>query len=198
MAKIGYVRVSTIDQNEGRQLAALSPFGIDKWFTDKASGKNTDRPQFTAMLDYVREGDTIYIEDFSRLSRSVSDLLRVLEQLSDKGVQLRSMKESFDTSTPTGKLMLTMLAAVNEFEITNSAERRDEGIALAKANGVYKGRAPVEKPANWDDVMPLWQNRKLTSKKAMELLNLKRNTFYNFLKKENIVQNEPEENETKP
>ena len=184
MAKIGYVRVSTMEQNEGRQVAALSPFQINKWFTDKASGKNTDRPQFTAMLDYVREGDTIYIEDFSRLSRSVADLLNIINQLSDKGVQLRSVKESFDTSTPTGKLMLTMIAAINEFERANLLERQAEGIALAKAKGIYKGRKPIDKPDNWQDVYCRWKRREITAIAAMKESGLKRNTFYEFVKRE--------------
>lgn len=184
MAKIGYVRVSTVEQNEGRQIAALSPFKIDKWFTDKCSGKNTDRPQFTAMLDYIREGDTVFIEDFSRLSRSVADLLQIIQQLAGKGVQLRSVKESFDTSTPTGKLMLTMIAAINEFERANILERQAEGIALAKQKGIYKGRKPIGKPDNWDEVIAIWKQRKITAVEAMKRTGLKKNTFYEFVKRE--------------
>lgn len=185
MANVGYVRVSTVEQNEGRQIAALSPFKVDKWFTDKCSGKNTDRPQFKAMLEYVREGDMVFIEDFSRLSRSVSDLLSIIQQLRDKGVKLKSIKESFDTSTPTGKLMLTMIAAINEFERANILERQREGIALAKAKGdVYKGRKQIEKPPQWPEVFGRWKSREITANEAMKELGLKRNTFYNFIKKE--------------
>lgn len=184
MANVGYIRVSTVEQNEGRQIAALSPFQIDKWFTDKCSGKNTDRPQFKAMLDYVRDGDTVFIEDFSRLSRSVSDLLSIIQRLQDKGVKLKSIKESFDTATPTGKLMLTMIAAINEFERANILERQAEGIALAKQKGVYKGRKRIEKPENWADVYSRWKSRQITAKQAMGELSLRRNTFYNFVKLE--------------
>lgn len=184
MAKIGYVRVSAIDQNEGRQIAALSPYKIDKWFTDKASGKNTNRPQFTAMLDYVREGDTIYIEDFSRLSRSVADLLRLLDDFEGRGIRVVSLKEHIDTHTPQGKLFLTITAAINEFERANLLERQAEGIALAKAKGIYKGRKPIDKPDNWQDVYCRWKRREITAIAAMKELGLKRNTFYEFVKRE--------------
>ena len=112
MSNIAYVRVSTAEQNEARQIEALKKHNIDKWFTEKVSGKNMNRPQLEAMLDYVREGDTVYIHDFSRLARSTKDLLSIVEQLQEKGVHLVSNKENLDTSTPTGKLMLTMIAAL--------------------------------------------------------------------------------------
>lgn len=144
MANIGYVRVSTVEQNEDRQIAGLSKHKIDKWFTEKVSAKDTNRPQLQAMLDYVREGDTIYIHDFSRLARSTKDLLEIVEYLSDKGVNLVSNKENLDTSTPTGKLMLTMIGAINEFERANLLERQKEGIAIAKQKGAYKGRKAIE------------------------------------------------------
>ena len=127
---VAYVRVSTVEQNEARQIEALKPHGIDKWFTEKISGKNTQRPQLQAMLDFVREGDTVFIHDFSRLARSTKDLLTLVEQLQNKGVHLISNKENLDTSTPTGKLMLTMIAAINEFERANTLERQREGIAM--------------------------------------------------------------------
>ena len=140
--KIAYVRVSTVEQNEARQIEALEKFGVEKWFTEKISAKDTNRPQLRAMLDFAREGATIYIHDFSRLARSTKDLLDIVETLHSKGITLVSNKESIDTSTPTGKLMLTMIAAINEFERTNLLERQKEGIAIAKRNGKYKGRKP--------------------------------------------------------
>jgi DNA invertase Pin-like site-specific DNA recombinase len=143
MANIAYVRVSTEEQNEARQVEALKKHNIDKWYTEKVSAKDTNRPQLQMMLDYVREGDTVYIHDFSRLARSTKDLLTILEQLQAKGVELISNKENLDTSTATGKLMLTVIAAINEFERQNLLERQKEGIAIAKKNGVYKGRKPV-------------------------------------------------------
>ena len=122
MAHIAYVRVSTAEQNEARQIEALKKHDIDKWYTEKVSGKNMNRPQLKAMLDYVREGDTIYIHDFSRLARSTKDLLAIVDQLQKKGVHLVSNKENLDTSTSNGRLMLTMIAAINEFERENLLE----------------------------------------------------------------------------
>ena len=143
--KVAYVRVSTVEQNEARQIEALEKHGIEKWFTEKVSGKNTtDRPELNSLLDFVREGDTIYIHDFSRLARSTKDLLEIVEQLNRKGVHLVSNKENVDTSTATGKLMLTMIGAIAEFERQNMLDRQAEGIAIAKREGKYKGRKPVE------------------------------------------------------
>lgn len=146
MSKVAYVRVSTAEQNEARQREALAIRGIDKWFIEKASGKNTDRPEFQKMLDWVREGDTIYIHDLSRIARSTKDLLDLLDVLREKGVALVSDKESIDTSTATGKLLVTMVAAINEFERANLLERQREGIAIAKREGKYKGRKAVTVP----------------------------------------------------
>ena len=139
MANIAYVRVSTVEQNEARQLEALKKYCIDKWFTEKVSGKDTQRPQLQAMLDYVREGDTVYIHDFSRLARNVKDLLEIVEQLTEKSVNLVSNHENIDSSTPSGKLMLTMIGAIAEFERANLLERQREGIAEAKKAGKYRG-----------------------------------------------------------
>ena len=146
MSKAAYVRVSTAEKNEARQREALAVRGIDKWFIEKASGKNTDRPEFQKMLDWVREGDTIYIHDLSRIARSTKDLLDLLDVLREKGVALVSGKESIDTSTATGKLLVTMVAAINEFERANLLERQKEGIAIAKREGKYKGRKAVTVP----------------------------------------------------
>ena len=144
--RIGYVRVSTIEQNEARQVEGLKGYEIEKWFVEKASAKDTLRPQLQAMLDFAREGDTIYIHDFSRLARSTADLLQITEQLRGKGIHLVSHKENIDTATPTGKLMLTMIGAIGEFERANLLERQREGIAIAKVQGKYKGRKRVEIP----------------------------------------------------
>lgn len=146
MSKIAYVRVSTQEQNEARQREALAARGIDKWFIEKASGKNTNRPEFQRMMEWVREGDTIYIHDLSRIARSTKDLLELLDMLDVKGVALVSDKESIDTSTATGKLIITVIAAINEFERANLLERQREGIAIAKRQGKYKGRKPTTVP----------------------------------------------------
>lgn len=146
MSKVAYVRVSTAEQNEARQREALATRGIEKWFIDKASGKDTARPEFQKMLDWVREGDTIFIHDLSRIARSTKDLLEFLDTLKAKGVALVSDKESIDTSTATGKLMITVIAAINEFERANLLERQREGIAIAKREGKYHGRKAVVIP----------------------------------------------------
>lgn len=142
--KIAYVRVSSINQNEARQVEALEKYGIERWYTEKISGKDANRPKLLEMLEYVREGDTIHIHDLSRLARSTADLLVIVDLLTKKGVHLVSNKENIDSSTPTGKLMLTMIGAINEFERTNILERTREGIAIAKRKGVYKGRNPSQ------------------------------------------------------
>ena len=122
--RVAYVRVSTVEQNEERQLQALEGFEIEKWFVEKKSGKNTNREQLTLMLEFVRAGDVIYVMDFSRLSRSVSDLLNIVQTLERKNVRLVSLKENIDTHTPTGKLMLTVIGAIAEFERENLLERQ--------------------------------------------------------------------------
>ena len=141
---IGYVRVSTVEQNEARQLESLKGYDIDRWYTEKVSGKDLNRPELQKMLDFAREGDTIFIHDFSRISRSVKDLLSLIDTLEAKKVHLVSVKESLDTSTPAGRFMLTMIGAINEFERANLLERQAEGIAIAKAKGKYKGRKAIE------------------------------------------------------
>lgn len=178
---IAYVRVSTVEQNEERQQQALEKRGIDKWFTEKMSGKDARRPQLQAMLEFAREGDTIFIHDLSRLGRNTEDLLHITAQLQAKGIHLVSNKESIDTSSATGKLIFTMIAAIAEFERTNLKERQREGIAIAKKKGKYKGRKCIARPDNWDDVYRKWRQREITARKAMELLNLKTNTFYKFV-----------------
>ncbi len=178
---IAYIRVSTVDQNEERQIKALENEDIKKYFIEKVSAKDTKRPKLLEMMDFAREGDVIFIKDFSRLARSTQDLLNIVKQLDERGVKLRSLKENLDTNTSTGKLMLTMIAAINAFERVNMLERQREGIAIAKSKGSYKGRKKVEKPDNWDEVYPRWKNREYTAGKAMELLGLKRNTFYKLV-----------------
>ena len=149
--KVGYIRVSTIEQNTESQKAVLENLGMDKVFEEKLSGKNTDRPQLQAMLDYVREGDTVYVKDLSRLARNTKDLLDIVEYLDKKGVGLFSIKENIDTSTNFGKLMITFLGAIYEFERANLLERQRDGIAVAKKLGKYKGRKKVPKPDNFKE-----------------------------------------------
>jgi DNA invertase Pin-like site-specific DNA recombinase len=182
---IAYVRVSTIEQNEARQIEGLKKYRIDKWFTEKVSAKDSKRPKLKDMIEFARENDTIFIHSLDRLARSTKDLLDIVEQLQAKGIHLVSSKENIDTNTATGKLMLTMIGAINTFERENMLERQREGIAIAKEAGKYRGRKEIEKPQNWDDIYKQWKSRELTANKAMEILGLKRNTFYKFVSEEN-------------
>lgn len=181
---IAYIRVSSIDQNEERQIKAFEDMDIkiDKFYIDKVSGKSLERPKLKELLDYIRTDDVLYIHDFSRLARNVKDLLNLVDILKSKGVNLISLKEQFDIDTPQGTLQLTMLGAIYEFERALTRERQAEGIAIAKAKGKYKGRKKIPYPENWEKVYISWKSREITSNKAMELLNLKRNTFYKLLK----------------
>ena len=185
MAKIAYVRVSTVEQNETRQVEALEKHGIDKWFTEKVSAKDANRPQLQAMIDYVREGDIVYIHDFSRLARSTKELLDIVETLEKKGVALVSNKESLDTGTPTGKLMLTVIAAIYEFERANMLERQREGIEIAKREKKFKGRKPVNIDIKSDEFMKLhekYTQRKITKVEMAQELNISRPTLDKLLK----------------
>lgn len=140
MARVGYVRVSSVDQNTERQLDGVA---LDKVFTDKVSDATTDRPQLQAMLDYVREGDTIYVHTIDRLARSLVDLLQLVKGLNKRGVHICFHNQKLEFTgedSPTQELMLSMMGAVAQFERAMIKERQREGIAKAKEKGVYKGR----------------------------------------------------------
>ena len=185
---IAYVRVSTVEQNESRQIDALDKRGIEKWFTEKVSAKDTNRPKLQEMIEFAREGDTIFIHDFSRLARSTKDLLDIVEMLNKKGIHLISNKENLDTSTPTGKLMLTMIGAINEFERTNLLERQKEGIAIAKRNGVYKGRKEI-KVDNFSTFYQKYLNREIASKQELaDILNVSRPTLDKLIRENKYKQ----------
>ena len=180
---IAYVRVSTVEQNEQRQLEALEKYNIDRWFTEKVSGKDTNRPKLQEMMDFVRDGDTIYVHDFSRLARSTKDLLEIVETLQKKNVRLVSNKESIDSSTPNGKLMLTMIGAIAEFERQNLLERQREGIAIAKRQGKYKGGQVKQIDDNdFSAAYTDYQSRKINKKQFAERLNISRPTLDKLLK----------------
>ena len=186
--RVAYVRVSTVEQNEARQLEALKKHGIEKWFTEKVSGKDTNRPQLQAMIEYVREGDTVFIHDFSRLARSTKDLLEIVETLNSKGVHLVSNKENIDTSTPTGKLMLTMIGAIAEFERQNLLERQKEGVAIAKAEGKYKGGQVKQiDDKRFEDLYQQYQNRQINKVQFAKELSISRPTLDKLLKDKGLA-----------
>ena len=182
--KVAYVRTSTEEQHEARQMEAMKGFGIDKYFIEKKSGKDADRPQLQALLEFVREGDTVYIHSLDRLARSTKDLLAIVEQLQTKGVELHSNKESIDTSTATGKLMLTMIGAIAEFERQNLLERQREGIAIAKEQGKYKGRKQV-KPDAWVEAYSKYKAGEIkTVSELAKVLGISRPTVYKLIEQE--------------
>lgn len=180
-AKLAYVRVSTVEQNEARQVEALTGYGIDRWYIEKVSGKDMDRPKLREMLGYAREGDTIYIHDWSRISRSTKDLLALVDELRERGIHLVSHHEGFDTSTPGGRLMLTVLAAINEFERTNMLERQREGIAIAKREGKYTGRRRASLP-DMDEVYRAWVTREQTKAELARAHGISRPTLDRLLR----------------
>lgn len=139
--KLAYIRVSTVEQNLERQYENLKNYGIEKYFEEKVSGSTINRPKLKEMMEWARAGDTVYIDEFSRLARNTRDLLDIVETLTQRGVQVISHKEKVDFSTPQGKLFLTLIASLAEFELELRKERQREGIAIAKAAGKYKGRA---------------------------------------------------------
>lgn len=189
MAKIGYIRVSTQEQNTGRQYELLKERGItpDKVYEEHISGKNTNRPELKAMLEYVREGDTVYIESISRLARNTRDFLNIIESLQSKKVELVSLKESIDTSTPTGKFMLSVFAALYQLERENILERQKEGIALALEERKKDGSRPYGRPSvKMSDTFPAnykkWKDGKITATEFMKKESLPRTTFYRLVK----------------
>jgi len=182
MSKVAYVRVSSKDQNTGRQLEAIKQHNVDKIFEEKISGKDTNRPQLLKMLEWVREGDTVYIESFSRLARNMLDLLKIIDELTKKNVGFVSLKESIDTTTPAGRLQLGVFAAIYQFERECSRERQREGIDLALKEGRAYGRPRVEINDKFLEVYKDWQTGKITAVEAMVRAGVKKNTWYNRVK----------------
>ncbi len=181
--KIGYIRISTIDQNIARQEVLMQDLEVKQIFIDRTSGKNTNRPELKRLMEFVREGDTVIVESISRFARNTKDLLELVEQLTNKHVEFVSKKEAIDTSTPTGKFMLTVFGAVAELEREYILQRQREGIEIAKQKGVYKGRKPIEHPEFYE-VVSIWKSGSITATEAMKRLNMKPSTFYRKVKKQ--------------
>ncbi len=180
--RIGYVRVSTQEQNTDRQEVMMRNLGVNEMFIDKASGKNADRPELRRMMEYVRKGDTVVVESISRFARNTRDLLELVEKLTEKDVEFISLKEAIDTTTPTGKFMLTVFAAVAELEREYILQRQREGIAIAKTQGKYRGRPPKEH-SNLDQVLSQWHNGTISAVSAMKQLEVSKTKFYRIAKK---------------
>lgn len=182
---LGYIRVSTIEQNEERQIRALIDKGVleENIYIDKQSGKNTNRENLKALLTFCRKGDVVITESISRIARNTKDLLSIVEQLTNKGVDFISLKESIDTSTPQGKFMLTVFGAMAELERDSILERQREGIAIAKEQGLYQGRQKMKiDREHFEAVVKEWRVDKITAVEAMKRLDIKPNTFYRRVK----------------
>lgn len=175
--KIGYVRVSTSEQNTERQENMLSELGVDKTFIDKASGKTTNRPELNRMMDYVREHDIVMVESISRFARSAKDFLDLMERLNEKDVKFISKKEAIDTSTPSGRFMLTVFAAVAELERDYMRARQREGIEIARQAGKYQGRKPKSYPG-FESLLAQNKRGEITAATAMRRLGMSKTTWY--------------------
>jgi len=181
--RVGYVRCSTVEQNEARQLVMMEQQKVEKTFIDKASGKNADRPQLKAMIDFVRKDDIVIVESISRIARNTRDLLSIISKLTEKEAEFVSLKENIDTTTPQGRFMLTVFGALAELERESILERQREGIEIAKREGKYRGRKPLEiNTHQFKAVYERWKSGNITAVAAMKELNLKPNTFYRRVK----------------
>lgn len=181
--KVGYVRVSTTEQNTARQESLMESLGVEKIYIEKISGKSKDRPKLQEMMSFVREGDTLIVESISRFARNTRDLLDLVEQLKKKKVEFVSKKENIDTSTPTGQFMLTVFGAMAQLERDTILERQREGIEEAKKLGKYKGRKPIAVDEGlFAEQYRLWKNGETQPKYMMRVLGLKPATFYRRVK----------------
>lgn len=181
--KIGYVRVSSVEQNTGRQLEGIK---VDRLFIDKASGKNTDRPKFQEMLNYVREGDMVIVHSMDRFARSLKDLVEEVDKLVKRGIAIQFMKEKITftaQATPMDNLMLQLMGAFAQFEREIILERQKEGIKLAAAQGKYKGRVHKLKPDQANALRQAWMEGQYTSKIALgKAFGISRQAVYRYLK----------------
>lgn len=181
---VAYTRVSTAGQSTLRQDVLIQEHHVEKLFTEKVSGKDRNRPELRKMLDFVREGDAIVIESISRLARSTRDFLNILDELEKKQVALVSLKEKIDTSTPTGRFLVSVLAALAQLEREQILIRQQEGITAQKSAGIYTGGRPridVNQKL-FNSVVQRWESGEITAVQAMNELSLKKSTFYRLIK----------------
>ncbi len=180
---IGYIRVSSEDQNPARQEKSLKEKGCTRLYMDKMSGKDRNRPQLQEMMDYIREGDTVIVESISRLARSTRDLLEIIERFNDKKVSFISLKESIDTDSPQGKFMLTVFAAMSELERGYIRQRQAEGIAIAKSEGKYKGRKPKDiDQTELEGLIDRWERGEIKQAYICKKLGISRSTLARKIK----------------
>ncbi len=175
--RVGYCRVSTAEQNTARQEVLLESLAVERVFIDRCSGKNTDRDALKEMLAFVREGDTVVVESISRLARNTKDLLSLIDKFTEQKVGFISQKESIDTSTPTGKFILTVFGAIAELEREYILQRQAEGILIAKEQGKYKGRKPKECP-DFERVFEQVESGVISATRGWELLGISKSSWY--------------------
>jgi len=178
---IGYARVSTLEQNLDRQLDALTAADAVKLFTEKVTGRKSDRPELMKLIDQLRGGDVVVISELTRLSRSTKDLFAIVELIQSKGADIRSLKETWlDTTTPHGKLMFTIFAGLSQFEADLTAQRTREGLAAARARGRIGGR-PKTDACKVKQALNLYHSRQYTLREIEDLTGVKKSTLYRNL-----------------
>ena len=182
--KIGYARVSTQDQNLDRQLDNLRAAGCDRIFNEKMTGTKSDRPELKTMLLTLRAGDVLVIDSFSRLSRSTKDLLELVEKLTGMGVHLVSLKENLDTTTATGKLMLTMLSALSQFERDLIAERTIDGLKAARSRGRCGGRPRLGSDKDRQQALAIYKANVMTNSEIASKFGVSLRTFSRWIAEE--------------
>lgn len=177
--KIGYIRVSTAEQQTLRQEEIMRQLGAERIYIDTASGKNTKRPGLEGLLEFVRAGDIVVVESISRFARNARDLLELTARLDEKGAEFISQKEAIDTATPTGRFMLTVFGAVAQLEQEYMLQRQREGISIAKKAGKYKGRTPIPIGKSiWQEVYGQWKQKQISCSHAAKRLGVSESTFF--------------------
>lgn len=182
---IGYARVSSSSQNLDAQIDSLKHVGCEKVFTDKVSGTARERTGWTELMNYIRNGDMLVISELSRMSRSLSHLLEIVDDLKKRQVDLKSLRENIDTSTATGRAFLSIMGAVSQMELEIKAERAEAGRAAAKARGKSGGR-PRTDPDKLEQARILYKNSDKSARKVCELFGFSRRTLFSYIK---ITQN---------
>ena len=181
--KFGYARVSTEEQSLDRQIDALNRYGVDELLTEKMTGTKSSRPELDRLLDKLRNGDTVVIESLSRLGRSTKDLLALVEHFEKQGVVLISLKESIDISTPTGKLLVTVLSALCQFERDLTVQRTNEGLTAARARGRKGGRPPKD-AKTVEKALKLYKAQTHSVAEICELCGLAQGTLYKAIREQ--------------
>lgn len=180
--KIGYARVSTQDQNLDRQLDNLRAAGCERIFNEKMTGTKSDRPELKTMLLTLRSGDVLVIDSFSRLSRSTKDLLDLVDKLTEMGVHLVSLKENLDTTTATGKMMLTMLSALSQFERDLIAERTIDGLKAARSRGRCGGRPTVGSEKDKKQALAMYHANAMSNKEIADRFGISPSTLARWIR----------------